>query len=404
MSTTDNKICITGPAELGVQGREWVHTGKEQVIRTLLVATLMFSACVPIAPAGRATTDPATTAASSSTTDGAAPAVDAAITRVEALLDNLHAAGIFAGVVLIAQDGEIILHKGWGMADREQALPNTPQTSFRLYEMTVQFTAAALLLLEQEGKLSMADPICNYLDNCPAAWEAVTIHHILSHTSGIPDYFDIASAEAYKLTREGATPEQLVALFHDEALAFAPGERRAWGHSGFVLSGLIIERVSGQTYSDFMQKSLFAPLGMSQTGYGDPVEGLALGYTTASSTNPVAFDVSSLYASGGLHSTAEDLFRWNEALYNAQLLDETQLQKMLTWHADIDGDQGSGYGIVVGEYFGRKWAGNGGFFDGYGATIGRYLDERITVVLVGNQDMEIFAISEQVDKSFFGAE
>jgi CubicO group peptidase (beta-lactamase class C family) len=330
--------------------------------------------------------------------------VEAGLQRAEAYLDEEHELGDFAGAALIARDGEIIWSKAWGMANREQGIPNTPQTIFRVYEMSVQFTAAAMLLLEQQGKLSVQDPICTYLDDCPDAWKSITIHHLLSHTSGLSDYFEASPSEAFKLSREGATVEQIVALFRDKPLLFTPGERRYWSHAGFVLAGQIIERVSGQSYSDFMNEHIFAPLGMLQSGYGDPAEGLALGYRTYRDTTPVPFDVSSLYASGGVYSTAEDLFRWNEALYNGELLNDTQLQKMLTWHDKNDSGQGSGYGIVVGEYFGRPWAGNGGYFDGYAAVLGRYLNEHITTVLIGNQDMLVFDISDEMEQRFFGAD
>lgn len=326
----------------------------------------------------------------------------AAIARVEAAVDHYYDAKLFSGVALIAQDGKILWSKGWGMADRQQAIPNTPQTSFRIYQMTVQFTAAALLLLEQEGKLTMADPICNYLDDCPAPWQPITLHHLLSHTSGIPDLFDIAEREMNAYIRQGVTLPELVRLFHDQPLSFPPGERRVWSRSGFVLAGLIIERVSGQTYGDFVEQHLFQPLGMTHSGYGEPQEGMALGYPTGSALDPVVVDVSALYAAAGLYSTAEDLFRWNEALYNGELLDETRLQEMLTWHATTVNNEGSGYGIVVSEKDGRKRAGNGGIQTGYAARIIRYLDERVTLVLLSNQDMEIFALGEPLDTLFFG--
>jgi CubicO group peptidase (beta-lactamase class C family) len=173
-----------------------------------------------------------------------------------------------------------------------------------------------------------------------------------------------------------------------------------------VLAGQIIERVSGQPYGDFVEQRLMEPLGMAQSGYGDPPQGLAVGYSHASAETPASifFGPSSLYASGGLYSTAEDLFRWNEGLYNGQLLNETQLQKMLTAHATTEFSQGSGYGIVVDESYGRRAAGNGGGLDGYTAVIARYLDDRITTLLIGNQDMDIFSIRDEMEKRFFGAD
>ena len=338
---------------------------------------------------------------------GAMPAVavtaeeQAAQQRVEAYLDDLNTRGHFNGAALIARDGAIVWSKAWGMADREQALPNSVQTKFRVAEMTVQFTAAALLLLEQQGALSMQDPICNYLDDCPDAWQKITIHHLLSHSSGIPEYLDPPLPGATSFARKGATPAQIVAVLRAQPLVFEPGEKRGWVHSGFVLAGQIIERVTGQKFSDYIEQNLFAPLAMKDSGCGEPAGGLALGYEFGSSKSPVAYDVSALDASGACFSTAEDLFRWNEGLYNHRLLDETQLQKMLTAHITTEFGQGSGYGIVLDEYFGRNWAGNGGYFDGYAAVIGRFLDEKTTMVLVGNQSMEIFTISDEMDRRYF---
>lgn len=333
-------------------------------------------------------------------TDAGAPEVNAALVRVESLLDNFHKADLFNGVALIAQDGKIIWSKGWGMADRQQEIPNTSQTIFRIYQTTSQFTAAAILLLEQEGKLKVEGAICTYLDNCPAAWQPVTIHHLLSHTSGIPNYFDATPSEAYNLTRTGATPDQIVALFRDRPLAFAPGAGYEWSNSNFVLAGLIIERAAGQPYADFVQQRLLDPSRMTHSGYGDPSEAMALGYASSWAKEPMPFAVSALYAAGGLYSTAEDLFRWHEALFGYQLLDETQVQKMLTAYTTNEDGNDLGYGFLMNKIAGQTWAGNGGMFDGYAARIVRYLDNQITVVLLSNQDGEIFTIAEQIDTLF----
>jgi D-alanyl-D-alanine carboxypeptidase len=405
MSAKANQNSILESAASGMQRGQRLrrHPGVKRPLMMLLVMALLLAACVPITTQDRATAIPATATTAPATTVVTTTEMDAAVARVETLLDKFYQADLFSGVALIAQDGKLLWSKGWGMADRQQDIPNTPQTIFRIYGITLQFTAAAMLLLEQEGKLKLADPICTYLDDCPAAWQPITIHHLLSHTSGIPDYFDVAPAAAHKFTREGATPEQIVALFRDQPLAFAPGERREWSRSGFVLAGLIIERVSGQSYGDFVKQHLLEPLAMTHSGYGEPREGLALGYPSATSKTPVFFDVSSLYAAGGLYSTAEDLFRWNEALYNGQLLNQTQLQKMLTWHATTESGEGSGYGIVMGEHYGHKWADYAGAYAGYTSRMIRYLDDGITIVLIGNQEMDIFTIGDDVYKTFFEA-
>jgi CubicO group peptidase (beta-lactamase class C family) len=377
------------------------------VVLVLLALGPLASACAPITPVAAPAAAPAATAAPTAAAADITPEVAEAIKRAAEYLDTAHSGGIFNGVALIAQDGKIIWSNAWGMADREREIPNTPQTIYRINEMTTQFTAVAMLLLEQVGKLSMDDPICDYLDNCPEAWQPVTIHHLLSHTSGIPDYFDVAYSETHEVAKEGATPDALVALFRDRPLAFEPGAQRRWSHSGFVLAGQIIERVSGQPYGEFVEQHLMQPLGMTKSGYGDPPQGLAVGYTFDGTNTPpaVLLGPSALYASGGLYSTAEDLFRWNEGLYNGQLLNETQLQKMLTAHATIpQSNLGSGYGIVVGEGFGRRGTGNGGGQDGYAAMIKRYLDDRVTSLLIGNQGTDIFLLSDEMDKRFFGAD
>jgi CubicO group peptidase (beta-lactamase class C family) len=145
---------------------------------------------------------------------------------------------------------------------------------------------------------------------------------------------------------------------------------------------------------------------MTHSGYDDPPQGLATGYSDGRDgmPAPTLFGPSAFYAAGGLYSTAEDLVRWNEGLYNGQVLSEAQLQKMLTAHAPMPDNMGSGYGIVVGESFGTQWAGSGGGLDGYQAVITRYLDDRVTIVVIGNQDMDSFAISYAVEKRFFGAD
>jgi CubicO group peptidase (beta-lactamase class C family) len=385
-----------------------------RIIVALLVSALALAGCGQAAPASVPTAAPpdTPTAAPANTpttapspTAAVSPDADAGLSRVEPYLDKLGELGAFTGAALLAQDGKIIFSKAWGMADREKNIPNTPQTIFRVGDFTMQFTAAAVLLLEQEGKLSVQDPICNYLNDCPEAWKAITIHHLLSSSSGIPEYLDLATQAVSKARREGATPQQLAATFRDLPLEFKPGTQHVWSRSGFVLAGLIVERVSGQPYDDFMKQHVFEPLGMTHSGYGDPPEGLALGYSNATTKTPVAFNVSALYASGGCYSTAEDLFRWNEGLYNGKLLNEAQLKKMLTPHFAMDNGWGAGYGIVLYEMAGRKPAGYAGSPDafGYSAVVDRYLDEHVTSLLIGNQEESITTAADEMEKAFFGA-
>lgn len=335
------------------------------------------------------------------------PVMSEEIKRIEVYLDTLNKSDLFSGVVLIARDGQIVLSKGYGLADHKSKTPNISQTSFRIGELSMQFTAAAMLLLEQDGKLNMQDAICKYLDDCPESWKDITIHQLLSHTSGIPDYLD--SADGQKAIRDGTTPQQLMVILRNRMLDSKPGGQRAFSRSGFVLAGLIIERISGQSYGDFVTKRIFVPLGMTNSGYGDPPAGLAIGYSSSVSNTPYAFNISALYAAGGCYSSADDLYRWNEGMHSEKLLNTAQLNKMLTNHAAIPSSKNggkSGYGIVLFDSANRKVAGNGGGPDnfGYSATLYRFIDDHVTLITLTNEPLsDQFDLMDQIGKLYFGA-
>src|ERR1700704_2097244 len=171
----------------------------------------------------------------------------------------------FMGTVLLAQDGKILLDKGYGFANLEWEIPNTPSTKFRLGSVTKQFTAASILLLEERDKLSINDPVKKYLPDAPAAWDKITLFHLLTHTSGIPSFTSFPDYE--KLEPFAATAEQLVARFRDKPLDFKPGEKWSYSNSGYVLLGYLIEKVSVSSYEKFVRENIFTPLGMKDSGY-----------------------------------------------------------------------------------------------------------------------------------------
>lgn len=174
----------------------------------------------------------------------------------------------FTGSVLVARDGKVIFSKGYGMANAEWDIPNTPQTKFRLGSITKQFTAASILLLQERGKLSVQDPVCKYIADCPKAWEPVTIHHLLVHTSGISSYTDVRSpGEFRKLNLTHVTPAAFVDSFKGKPLEFHVGEKMKYSNSGYFMLGYIIEKISGQSYEAFLQENIFTPLKMADTGY-----------------------------------------------------------------------------------------------------------------------------------------
>jgi CubicO group peptidase (beta-lactamase class C family) len=280
-----------------------------------------------------------------------------AIARVDAMLAQMAQDGTFTGSVLIAQGGDVLLSQGYGLADRAQGTPNTPQTRFRLASITKQFTAMAILILQSQGKLSVQDPICDYIPGCYAAWEDITIHHLLTHTSGLSSRLWPALERADRIAVTSSHPVQTLALFQDLPLDSPPGEQFAYSNAGYVLLAYIIEQVSGQSYEAFLQQAIFTPLGMRNTGYEHSSSGLAVGYAHVHSTAPqLPFASMSISDGSGLvYSTVEDLFLWDQALYTERLLPRAQMDRMFAPQV-LETDQ-AGFAYGYGWYSGRIGSG-----------------------------------------------
>jgi len=253
--------------------------------------------------------------------------------RMEQVVQSYVSNKQFMGAVLIARDQTIVLDKGYGFANLEWNVPNSPTTKFRLGSITKQFTSASIFLLEERGKLKVDDPVKKYMLDAPAAWDKVTVFNLLTHTSGIPSFTgfpDYASTEAIP-----TTPEKLVARFRDKPLEFQPGEKWNYSNSGYVLLGYLIEKISGQPYAKFVQENIFDPLGMKDSGY-DSNSALMLrrasGYAPSANgpVNAGYIDMSIPLSAGGLYSTTEDLLRWEQGLFGGKLLSPASLQKMTT--------------------------------------------------------------------------
>jgi CubicO group peptidase (beta-lactamase class C family) len=287
--------------------------------------------------------------------------------------------------VLVADGDGILLSQGYGLADRDAGLPNTPTTRFRLGSLTKQFTAMAILLLQQQGKLDVRDPMCTYLPNCPATWQPITIHHLLTHTSGIPDLTRFPDFEATKQTP--SPPEATIARFADRPLAFRPGTQWDYSNSNYILLGSIIEKASGQPYADFMQQAIFVPLGMRDSGYETSQSGLAVGYSDRSAARADAVDMSIPYAAGALYSTVEDLYRWDQALASGHLVSQDLLDRMFAAHAAIPNSNGAsyGYGWEIGQQQGHAYQAHAGGIEGFSSFIIRFPGDQVTVIVLGNQ-------------------
>jgi CubicO group peptidase (beta-lactamase class C family) len=295
--------------------------------------------------------------------------------------------GRFVGSVLVARDGKIVFGKGYGMANVELDVPNTPQTRFRLGSITKQFTATAILLLQERGKLSVTDPICKYVDNCPPAWSEVTIHHLLSHTGGIPNFTSFPDYMPKMMLP--VTTSEMIARFKDKPLDFKPGEKWSYSNSGYFLLGAIIEKAAGESYERFLQKNIFDPLKLTGTGY-DHFDAIlnhrAAGYSLAKGkmVNSAFLDMTQPYSAGSLYSTVEDLCRWNEALFGGKVVSAKSFEMMTT-----PVKNNYGYGLGVETRLNRKMISHGGGINGFATFIARFPDEKVSIVVLRNADYGI---------------
>ena len=355
---------------------------------TILLVSLLLAGCQATgAPGGSIA--PSTTGGTSAApaSQAASPAVGtptpAASVDVVAGMERILAVD-FNGSALLARDGEVLYEGGVGMADEAKGVPNTAATRFRIASITKQFTAMAILMLEERGLLSRDDPACSFLDSCPEGWERITIEHLLDHTSGIAEFSQQPDFDGTK----AMTPAETVTSVADVPLQGVRGETFSYTNTGYVLLGMIIEKVSGQSYEAFLGEHIFEPLAMKDTGYehGD-TPGLAAGYLYGSAPAK-PFDPSVPFAAGGLYSTVGDLHRWDEALYTDTLAPASAIERFFTpLVTGIDGSTtGYAYGVVVGEEDGAPLIFHPGSIDGFATYLARYPDDHINVVLLSNRE------------------
>ncbi len=288
----------------------------------------------------------------------------------------------FMGAVLVAQDDHILINKAYGLANIEWKIANTPETKFRLGSVTKQFTAAAILILEERGRLSIDDPVKTHMPDAPAAWDKITIRHLLNHTSGIPNFTSFPDFGKTKSIAQ--TPVELVARFKDRALEFEPGSRWNYTNSGYVLLGYLIEKISGSTYEKFVTDNIFTTLGMRDSGYDSStalIERRDSGYTPRGGKiqNADFVHMSIPIGGGSLYSTTGDLLRWERGLFGGKLLKPETLAKMTTPVLD-----NYAMGLFVRSANGAKQVAHPGGIEGFNAYTAYYPDNRLTVIVLAN--------------------
>ena len=339
------------------------------------LASLLSLGAAPAAAAPPPTTEP-----------GPAPAARA----MDALLSAAFKPGEPGAAVIVAKDGKVLLRKGYGMASLELGVRVDPGMVFRVGSVTKQFTATAILMLAEEGKLRLDDPITNFLPGYPTHGQTITIEHLLTHTSGIKSYTDMP--EWVPLWRKDMPLDSLIAVFKDQPADFAPGEKWAYDNSGYVLLGAIIEKVSGRPYADFVRDRIFVPLGMTHTCYDTTesvVPGRVPGYLKDAGgwKHAQYLSMTQPYAAGSLMSSVDDLARWDAALYTEKLLKRASLERAWTPYVLKDGKStGYGYGWTMSAVRGRPSIEHGGGINGFVSQTLRLPGHHVYVAILTNRE------------------
>lgn len=302
--------------------------------------------------------------------------------RMEQIIQSYVTDNQFMGSILVAQNGHILLNKGYGFANLEWQIPNSPITKFRLGSLTKQFTAAAILLLEERNQLNTTDSINKYLIDAPPAWNNITIFNLLTHTSGIPNYTKFP--DFISITTRAKTPEQQIELFRNKPLEFQPGSSYEYCNSGYVLLGYLIEKISGLSYQDFIMKNIFEPLEMSDSGYDSHSEILlhrASGYeiTPNGLCNTDYLDMSIPYAAGSLYSTTQDLFSWQEKLFGGKILSKQSLNKMI-----VPFKNAYGLGVSIQSIDEHQAITHGGGINGFNTFMIYFPEDKLTIIVLAN--------------------
>lgn len=332
----------------------------------------------------------------------------------DAVFNNVFKGDTPGAAVLVAKDGKIIYKKGFGYADIGNRVPFTADTKSRIGSHTKQFIASAILKLQEEGKISVNDKLSKFIPDFPRGDE-VTIHHLLTHTSGIHSFTNKPEFNKY-VTCE-AKAEDIIDSIKKDPYDFNPGEKQAYNNSGYFILGYIIEKITGEPYGDYLKKTFFDPLGMKNTGVHDSrtiYENEAYGYSYENGkfVKATNWNMSWAGGAGSLYSTVGDLFLWNEAVFNGKVLNEESFKSALTPVKLNDGTEaralggGYGYGWLMLENRGLKLITHGGGLAGFNSALIRYPDINATIVVLQNcfppaPGMSAFDLATPIQEIFF---
>ena len=303
---------------------------------------------------------------------------------VQSEMERQHIPGLS---LLVVKSGKIVRAEGFGLANVELQVPVKPETIFQSGSVGKQFTATAVMMLVEAGKLGLDDPLTKYFAGAPAAWKDVTVRELLSHTAGFGDYpkdFDF---------RKDWTEDQLLKLVESIPLAYEPGTKWEYSNLGFLTLGILIHRVTGEFYGDFLQQRIFQPLGMTSTriiSEADIVPNRSAGYRLVKGelkNQEWVAPMVNTTADGSLYFSVLDLAKWDAALYTEKLLRRSSLDQMWTIAKLKSGEPNKGnygFGWVIEDRHGHRCLYHDGAWQGFKTAIDRYVDDQLTVVALAN--------------------
>lgn len=290
--------------------------------------------------------------------------------------------------IAVVREGKVVLAKGYGLANVETNAPATADTVYRLASLTKQFTAAAVMLLVQDGKVGLDDRVSRYLDPSPAAWREITIRQLLTHTSGIKDHLNAMNAA----TCHGTTPEEIVAHVGEMPLDFAPGTAASYTNTGYLVLGMVVRKASGKPFDEFLAERVFRPLGMTSTrrnSLDEIVPNRAAGYVLRDGrlrNSPYAEPTLYDNADDGLVSSVADMAKWDAALRDDRILTKASRELMWTAAPPPGVESPFGFGWLVERVNGRRLVYHLGTRADTAAYFARYVDDGLTVIVLANRE------------------
>ncbi|HEV2132611.1 MAG TPA: serine hydrolase domain-containing protein, partial [Longimicrobiaceae bacterium] len=358
--------------------------------RISILVSLLLSLCLPLhAQTGEHAHSQPAGGSGQPAAQGAEPQ-DTLAARVDALFRQWDRPGSPGAAVAVIRDGEIVYSRGYGMANLEYDVPITPTTIFHIASVSKHFTAFAIALLAEEGKLSLDDDIRTHLPEVPDFGRTLTIRHLIHHTSGLRDQWELLAMAGWRLDDVITREHILKMVSHQRALNFDPGEEYLYSNTGYTLMALLVERVSGQSFREFTEERIFRPLGMTSTHFHDDHEMIVPGRAYSYAPRPGGgFRNSPLnYANVGatsLFTTVEDLAKWDRNFYEPQVGSEALFAQMESRGVLNDGRQIEyAFALSIGEHHGLRTVGHSGADAGYRSYYVRFPEQRLSVVVLSN--------------------